>query len=123
MLLLERNKPRRRETKALSDRIYDLSLRTRVTPITTKQNDVKKRRDLKKTTVAGRRILVQYEDEIWNNLLCARMVQQAGGVHWGDRGGGTVVTKDDMGLKNSHGIQNTADIVSVYAEISLLLTA
>jgi hypothetical protein len=74
-------------------------------------------RDLKKTTVAGRGILVEQEDEIWNNLLRARMAQQAGGV------GGTVVTKDDIGLKNSHGIQTTADIVRVYVMISLLLRA
>lgn len=51
------------------------------------------------------------------------MVRQAGGVNCGDRGGGTVVTKDDMGLKNSHGIQNTVYLVSVYVVISLLLTA
>jgi hypothetical protein len=92
-------------------------------PITTKQNDVRKRRGLKKTTVAGKRILVQQQDGIWNNLSCAWMVRQAGGGRLGSWEWGTVVTKDDMGLKNSHGIQNIVDIVNVYVVISLLLTA
>jgi hypothetical protein len=51
------------------------------------------------------------------------MVRQAGGGRLRRWEWGTVVTKDDMGLKNSHGIQNIVDIVNVYVVISFLLAA